>query len=143
MKAKIIGLGACLFMLTSCSSVRHTSTTAPVETRVVNFTVADMEVNKTKAEKTYSWNYNPLKRVSISTVKTNTEAELLKECGGDVLVEPQYIVKRRGFLRGGSVTVIGFPAKYTNFRKMSPAEAELIKVADHKKKKTKKRWFIF
>ncbi|MDE6099529.1 MAG: hypothetical protein K2G01_00650 [Paramuribaculum sp.] len=143
MKAKIIGSMACLLMLSSCSSIRHTSSTAAVETRVVNFTVADMDVDETKAEKTYSWNYNPFKRVSVSTIKENTEAELLKENGGDVLVEPQYIVKKRGIFRGGSVTVIGFPAKYTNFHKMTPAEAELIKITAPEKKKAKKRWLFF
>lgn len=129
-------------MLASCSSVRHTSETVAVNNTVTTFTVADMDVSTTKVSKTTSWAFNPFKRVSMDEVKENTEAALVNENNADVLIEPQYIVKRRGFLRGGSVTVIGFPAKYNNFHKMTPEEAEIVKSIKKPEKDQKKRLFF-
>lgn len=137
---------ACAMLVTaSCSSVKHTADVVPVSTKVVSYTVADLEVSPTKVSKTYSWSCNPFRSVSVSTVKKNTEAQLLQETGADVLLEPQYIVNKRGFLRGGSVTVIGFPAKFSNFHKMTTDEAELLHKVENVKhpEKPLKRWIIF
>lgn len=143
-KIKYLLMGLAGLLMCSCTSVKHTATVAPVEAKVVNFTVADMDVSSKKVSKTYSWNYNPFKKENISTIKTNTTAALLDENGADVLLEPQYIVEQRGFLRGGSVTVIGFPAKYKNFHKMTQEEAEVVKAAGcTNQKTTTKRWFLF
>lgn len=141
----IMLLGCGVLMMASCSSVKHTADVAPVANRVVSYTVADLEVNAAKSSMTYSWSYNPFRPISISTIKENTEAKMLEEAGADVLLEPQYIVNKRGFLRGGSVTVIGYPARYRNFHKMTPAEAELFHKVESAKKEHKahKRWFIF
>lgn len=141
----IMLLGCGMLLTASCSSVRHTADVAPVSAKVVSYTVADLEVSPAKSSLTYSWSFNPFRRVSISTVKQNTEARMLQDAGADVLVEPQYIVNQRGFLRGGSVTVIGFPAKYRNFHKMTPAEAELFNKVEivRPPEKPHKRWLIF
>lgn len=144
MRTKHLVLAAVGLALCSCSSIKHTSSTAAVETKVVNFTVADVEVQPAKISKTTSWSYNPFRRISVETVKTNTTALMLQEAGADVLLEPEYIVEKRGFLRGGSVTVIGFPASYSNFHKMTQEEAQVFKVAnDNAPKKEKKRFFFF
>jgi len=129
--------------LCSCSSLKHTAATAAVETKVVNFTVADVNVQPKKIAKTTSWSYNPFRSVSIETVKTNTTAQMLQESGADVLIDPEYIVEKRGFLRGGSVTVIGFPATYTNFHKMTSEEAQVFKAATEQKSEKKKKKFLF
>lgn len=145
MKLKTI-LTSCVIavMACSCSTVRHTASYTDVSNKVVSFTVADLQVQKQKASMTYSWSYNPFKRVSISTIKENVTAEILQERNADVLLEPQYIVHKRGFLRGGSVTVIGIPAKYTDFHTMTPQEAKMVHDAiKHEDKKPKKRWFLF
>lgn len=82
--------------------------------------------------------------ISIETIKTNLTAQMLQENNADVLVEPQYIVEKRGWLRGGSVTVIGFPAKYKNFHPMTEAEAAVARGIIHEKKQKKnKNKFIF
>ena len=131
--------------LASCSSVRHTATAVPVDTHVVSFTVADVNVKPEKISQTTSWSFNPFQRVSIETIKDNTTARMLQDANADVLVEPEYIIEKRGFLRGGSVTVIGFPASYSNFHKMTPEEAELFKAINTKKPKNehKKRFLFF
>lgn len=143
---KLIMASVVALLVCSCSSIQHTATTADVQTKVVNFTVADVKTNGQKVSKTTSWNFNPFKRVSVATEITNTEAKMLMETGNDILLEPQYIVEKRGFLRGGSVTVIGIPAKYVNFHKMTPEEAAIVskmKDGDCKKVSKKRRWFLF
>lgn len=143
MKTKSALIIATALLLSSCSSVRHTAATAPVDVTVATFTVADMDVQPTKITATTNWNYNPFKRVNVETVKNNTTAKMLQETGADVLVEPQYIIERRGFLRGGSVTVFGFPAKYSNFHKMTPEEAKIISDLEKLQPKKEKKRFLF
>ncbi|MCM1520828.1 MAG: hypothetical protein NC098_08590 [Lachnoclostridium sp.] len=116
----------------------------PVNNTVATFTVADLDVKKQKITSTTSWSYNPFKRVSVDDVKANTTARMLKDAGADVLLEPEYIVEKRGFLRGGSVTVTGFPANYKNFHKITPEEAEILKNINAKSSKDKKhKKFLF
>lgn len=116
--------------LASCSTVSHTASTQAVDTRISSMTVADLKVDTTKITKTVNWNWTPLRSVSMSETKTNATGELLIEQKADVLVEPQYIVKRRGIFRGGSVTVTGYPASYHNFRPMTKEDAEMIAAAN-------------
>ena len=116
--------------LTSCSTVSHTASTSTVDTKICNLTVADLEVNATKVAKTVDWKWSPLRSVSMSETKDNASGELLMEAGADVLVEPQYVVKRRGAFRGGSLTVMGYPATYRNFRSMTKSDAEMIALAN-------------
>lgn len=114
-------------VLSSCTTIKHTSSTATVENSVVALVMADMDVQPTKISKTMTWDYNPFKRVDINILKSNTTAQMLKEAGADALVEPEYVIEKRGFMRGGSLTITGFPAKYKNFHKMTSEEAEIIK----------------
>lgn len=112
--------------LSSCSTIQHTSQVADVDTQVYNLTVADMNVSKQKQTVTTDWKWNPLTTVSLSAQKETATALLLNEAKADVLVEPQYIVKRRGLFRGGSLTVTGYPATYSNFRSMTTEDAEKL-----------------
>ncbi len=119
-------------LISSCSTINHTSQTVGIDTDVYNLTVADMDVDKQKVTTTVDWSWTPLSTVSIDVQKENAAAELLKQTGADVVVEPQYTVKRRGLFRGGSVTVTGYPARYSNFRTMSQEDAEKIAILDGK-----------
>lgn len=112
--------------LSSCTTITHTSKVADIDTRVFNLTVAELEVKKEKAEATASWNWTPFSTFNLNEAKDNITAEVLKTTGCDVLVEPQFEVKRRGFLRGGTITVTGYPAIYKNFHNMTPEEAKII-----------------
>lgn len=124
-KCLCIGLGAML-AFSSCTTIKHTSTVAEIDTRIYNLTVAELDVKKDKAEATANWNWTPFSTFNLKEAKDNVTAEVLKASGGDVLVEPQFEVKRRGFLRGGSITVTGYPATYKNFHNMTPDEAKVI-----------------
>lgn len=132
MKNNLI-LAACvaiLFVGSSCSTINNTATTASVDTQIYNLTVADLKVAPDKASSTTSWSWNPFNQVNLDLEKKNASAKILQETGSDVLVEPQFEVHRRGIFRGGSLTVTGYPAKYSNFRAMSREDAENIAIAN-------------
>lgn len=126
MKRNMILAAGVALALSSCSTIQHTSQVAGVDTNVYNLTVADMNVGKQKQTKTTEWKWNPLSTVSLKSQKETATAQLLEETNADVLVEPQYIVKRRGLFRGGSLTVTGYPATYSNFRTMTAEDAEML-----------------
>lgn len=132
MKIKLLALCGLAALLSSCSTISHTSQTVGVDTRVYNVTVADLDVAEQKVSKTVNWKWTPLSTVSVSAQKENAAAELCNETGADVVIEPQYVVNRRGLFRGGSVTVTGYPAKYRNFRPMTAEDAEKIAAIDGK-----------
>lgn len=111
--------------LCSCSTISHTAHTADVDTRLYNVTVADMKVSDTKATKTLNWDWLGMTG-SVESKKESVASELLKEKDADLLVEPQFIVNKRGLFRGGSVTVTGYPATYSNFRSMTEDDARVI-----------------
>lgn len=116
--------------LSSCSTISHTAKSIGVDTDIYNLTVADMDVAKEKVSKTAEWKWSPLSSVSLGEQKKTAEAQLLKDANADVLVEPRYEVTRRGFMRGGTVTVTGYPATYRNFRPMTQKDAEVIATTD-------------
>lgn len=126
MTRKILAAGIAALALSSCSTITHTSQTAAVDTQVYNLTVADMKVAAKKDSVTVDWKWNPLSTISLSAQKETATHTLLGKSEADVLVEPEYIVKRRGLFRGGSVTVTGYPATYSNFRAMTADDAEKI-----------------
>ena len=123
---KILATGIAALALSSCSTITHTSQTAAVDTQVYNLTVADMKVASKKDSVTVDWKWNPLSTVSLKAQKESATHTLLGKSDADVLVEPQYIVNRRGIFRGGSVTVTGYPATYSDFRPMTADDAEKI-----------------
>lgn len=127
----LISVVSLALAVSSCTTIQHTSSSEAVDTKIYNLTVADMDVSKDKAEKTVNWTWNPLTTFSLSEQKKSATAELLKDVDADVLVEPQYIVNRRGLFRGGSVTVSGYPATYSNFRNMTKEEMAMASAGDH------------
>lgn len=111
--------------LASCSTTKRTATTIAIETSVVQYpTVADLEIGERKVMKKVTWS-SLFSMTSYGTRKGNTIAELVAESGADVLVEPQFIHKSN-MLGHHELTVIGFPAKYKNFRKATEADLKAI-----------------
>ncbi len=105
---------------TSCSSIKHTATTIPVETSVVSNSTADLKVQSTKI----SYTYKPTKAVRRTGEKgviSTAVSEALKANGNaDVLVGFQYEIKKTRNFFGRTnikyVTVEGYPATYTNIK---------------------------
>lgn len=107
--------------LTSCSSVRHTASTVPVDDRVATRTSADLNV----ATKKISYTYRPsssVRRAGDKAVIQTAVAEALKANGNaDVLVAFQYEIKKTG-KKINYVTVEGYPASYSNFTVVKPCK---------------------
>lgn len=109
----IATVGLALCGLSSCSSVKHTSTAIPVGTSVNAIAGADLQVSPTKI----SYTYKPtkaVKRSGTNGVIQTAVAEALKANGNaDVLVAPQYeITSKRRSIK--VITVTGYPATYVN-----------------------------
>lgn len=128
MKKSLILLSALGLSLCSCTTITHTGNTEGIDTEIYNLTVADLKVAKERETVTTEWKWNPFSPQSLKSQKESAQHELLEKSSADVLVDPQFSVTRRGLFRGGSLTVTGYPAKYSNFRNMSKEDAENIAI---------------
>lgn len=118
MKNNIILTCLCLGAIaSSCSTVSNTSSSEPIKSIVDQYpTVANLDVDSQKVEKTVTWDWSIFgSQYSFTQRKKNLTADLLKEKNADVLVEPQYIFTKTMF-GPRTLTIYGFPAKFKNFR---------------------------
>ena len=129
-KSLILAASIAVAALSSCTTTSNNAYTVTPETMIVNMTVADLDVSQDQVSATVSWNWNPFK--TVGSREKAAEAEVLKASGADILVEPVFEVTHRGFLRGGSVTVTGHPAKLVNFRPMTMGDAAIIATLKNK-----------
>lgn len=123
----ILGL-IVLMAATSCTSIRKTAATADVNTGIFQYpTVTDLEILP-KVEKTVEWPSVPFNigQPSLSDRKTNLVADVVKENGADILLEPQFKVELKVF-GSNRLTVYGYPAKFKGFRKASASDIEALK----------------
>ena len=106
-------------LISSCSTITKTATTANVPTQLLNSTIADLEVSPQRISTEYN-STKSIRRGGEANVLRAAEYQLLNEKapGHDVLVAPEYITMRKGILKSKikKVIVSGFPAKYKNFR---------------------------
>lgn len=129
MKKYIFIVALALTSLCSCTTVKLTSQTADVATAVMQYpTVTDLQVLDA-ASATVEWGWNPFNRMTLDMRKGNLVANLLKEKGADILLEERFIYESDGF-GGGTLTVTGYPAKFTGFRKATQADLDALRVAD-------------
>lgn len=129
MKQKLITLLAvCALVLSSCTTVKQTASTAGVETGIYQYpTVADLDI-KGKVEARTTWSFRPFHvgEPKLEVAKGNLIAETLKAHDADVLLEPQVIFTRTSY--GERVlTISGYPAAFKNFRKATEADIEALK----------------
>lgn len=115
--ATTVGL---LVLATSCSSIKHTSTVIPVETELTSKSTADLSVSQKKISFTFKPS-KAVRRCGEKAVIKTAVAEALKANGNaDVLVGFEYEIKKtRNFFGKNNikyVTVIGYPATYTNIK---------------------------
>lgn len=116
---------AAAVLLSSCSTIRKTSTSVNVATPVLTETVADLQVNPTKISYTLKPN-KAIRKGGEKNVVMAAVAEALKENGNaDVMIGMQYEIKKTRGLFGTKikyVTVTGYPATYTNFQSVNPSK---------------------
>lgn len=119
MKKYLLPLGVLLLAMSSCTSVRKTSSSIDVATELTSTTTADLVV----ADKKIEFVYKPtgsVRRAGSRNITNAAVAEALKANGSaDVLVAPQFeVTKRRnlfGLTKVKKVVVYGYPATYKNF----------------------------
>lgn len=114
--------------LSSCTTVRKTASTATVDARVCQYpTVADLDV-KGKIEKTVEWNFVPCNfgQPPLEVRKQNTIAEIVRENGADVLLEPQVSFTKVSFGKR-TLVITGYPAAFKSFRKATAADLEALR----------------
>lgn len=117
-------------LLTSCSTLRKsTAASERVRTNVQQYpTVADLDVHP-KVEKTVTWHFTLFKfaQPDLNLRKGNLIADIVKENGADVLLEPQVTYTKVPFgIR--KLTITGFPASFKDFRKATEADLKAIEV---------------
>ena len=115
---KFLLLVCVAFAVSSCQTIRNTATHKTVDVQPVGALIADLDVSPTRI--TYTMKpHRRVRRGGFENVKSTAIREaLMTNGGGDVLVGLEVQTKSVGFLWGRkvtSITVSGYPAKYTNF----------------------------
>lgn len=115
---KLLLLVCVAFAVSSCQTIRNTATHKTVDVQPVGALIADLDVSPTRI--TYTMKpHRRVRRGGFENVKSTAIREaLMTNGGGDVLVGLEVQTKSVGFLWGRkvtSITVSGYPAKYTNF----------------------------
>lgn len=111
------------------------SSISPVATAHTSPIVADLTVSPTRITHKETFPnaltandlLNPERSAEIKYLKTYTLTRAVKENKADLLLVPVYEVKTSEDMRTITVEVTGYPASYTNFRKASTADLDLIK----------------
>lgn len=118
-------------LMASCSTVRMTSDSVAVDAHVSTYpTIADLHISPQRVSKSVSWSWNPFNTTSLKARRGNVKAELIKETGADILIEPEFVQRTSWCnLLGGSLTVTGYPAVLDNFRKATPEDIEAMRGA--------------
>ena len=138
-----------LLATASCTTVRKSAETTAIQANVQQYptmadrilgmgdivslvekaVVADLDV-KAKVTASVTWRGRLIKKLEPKKdlMKGNLIAETLEKADADVLLEPQTIFSKTGYLGERKITITGFPAKYKNFRKATPADLEALKV---------------
>lgn len=129
MKANVlVALFCAAAFITSCDTVEKSSRTLSVSTSVTQYpTVADLSV-QAKAGKAVEWKHILFNfgQPSLETRKSNLMADLLKETGADVLLEPQFVYTK-SLLGQCSLMVTGYPATFSHFRRATPEDLEALR----------------
>lgn len=117
MKKFFLAATAVALCMTSCSTIRKSSTSLVVDSSINAATQAELIVSPNKV----SYTTIPSKKVRRGgnhNVRETAIAELLQQNGdADVLVEPRFeTVEKRGKIK--KITVTGYPATYKNFSKV-------------------------
>jgi len=129
MKKVILFATVALFAATSCSTISHTASTEVVNTEVINRSNADLEVDDAKISYTFvptsAHQRAGLKSMKAAAVQKALEAN----GGGDIIVAPQFEVKKtRGLFltRVKYITVTGHIGRYKNVHPTTLTEAEVV-----------------
>ncbi len=115
-------------MVVSCTITNSTIRTVDISTKITQYPcVADLDVKSGKVEKSVSWNWS-FGEPTLNSMKESLIADLLKENGGDILLEPRFTFKKE-FFGERVLSVEGFSARFKNFRKATERDLEAIQLS--------------
>ena len=128
MKKVILFAAVAVMALSSCSTISHTASTETADTELMNRSTAELKVSDTKITYTFTPN-DSYRRAGLKSMKAAAVMKALEANGnGDVLVAPQFEVKKtRGLFltKVKYITVTGHVGKYVNIHQTTKAEAEV------------------
>jgi predicted ATP-dependent endonuclease of OLD family len=122
-----------LTVLAAVFSACSTTKVVTQEKKFINITDAgviqtpmmvDLDISPKKVSSTVTQSVNDDQQAgkSLAVVRALAAAD-----SSDVLVEPQFTIETKSNKR--TITVSGYPAKYTNFRKMESKDVQLVESA--------------
>lgn len=128
----VVMLAGAMF-LASCATNRTVSYTTFLDAQnyVVDVTpmVATLQVETTHTMGDFQWVGKKRAVVNYDELRDNAIFNALKKCKADVLVAPQYqfVTEVRGGTKTIKVSVLGYPAKYINFKPAPKQEVLEVK----------------
>ena len=102
--------------MSSCTTTLNSSKTKDFGSSAITATFADLVVSPHKITYTYKPSDDVRRGGEVNVINTAIRKALEVNGGGDVLVELQTTVKKKGRKDVSEVTVSGYPASYKNFR---------------------------
>ena len=102
--------------MASCTTTLNSSKTKDFGSSAITATFADLVVSPRKITYTYHPTDDVRRGGEVNVINTAIRMALDANGGGDVLVELQTTVKKKGKKNVSEVTVSGYPATYKNFR---------------------------
>ncbi|MCH5318939.1 MAG: hypothetical protein J1E38_04435 [Paramuribaculum sp.] len=125
--------------LNSCSTISNSAYTQVVGSSITNVSYADLEVSPKIITYKFDVNESYSRAGEKSCKMAAVQKALQQNGGGDVIVNPQFEVKKtRRFIFGSKISyviVTGHPAVYKNVHPMNKQEAEIITTLNSGKKK--------
>jgi hypothetical protein len=102
--------------MASCTTTLNSSKTKDFGSSAITATFADLVVSPKKITYTYKPTDDVRRGGEVNVINTAIRKALEVNGGGDVLVELQTTIKKKGKRNVTEVTVSGYPATYKNFR---------------------------
>lgn len=120
MKKAFAYITVAVLALSSCQTMVKTAQTVDTQSNIRSITVADLKVADQRVTAKIDDVSSDLRRGGEKNVKNAVEQKALTENGGgDILLEPLYVMTKKKGLFGSKITSIsvsGRPAWYQNFR---------------------------
>lgn len=122
-------IGTLSLLMMSCSVTNKTVRTAEISSNIRQYPcVADLDVKNVRVQKSCTWNWS-FGEPTLNSMKETLIADLLKENGGDILLEPRFTFKKE-FFGERVLTVEGFSARFKNFRNASVKDLEALEMSE-------------
>lgn len=131
---RLLLIASAAAVLSSCAVTRtRTARTVDLDSEITQMpTVVELDIAETREySEVFRWTNSLIqfnRRVSVRAMTDEAVAGLLERSGADVLVEPHVSVDRdiRLFATDYTLTVSGYPARYSSFRTATAEDIEKI-----------------